>query len=56
MTPDWPVFLRSLYVDNRAGPYWEDVYNCHDEEDRGYFDMLEEMRRKNRSFLPVKKW
>lgn len=40
----WQDFLRDVYVTSRFKPGWNDVYDCHDEEDQEYFLYLEEKR------------
>lgn len=44
-------FLFSQFVKCRAFPGWPDLYECHDEEDRAYFWMLDGEVEKGRITL-----
>jgi len=44
MTQGWAEMLFTIYRLCRGEVKWLDVYNLHDKEDQGYFDMLDETR------------
>jgi len=42
ITESWSKFLFSIWKENREKPKWSDVVELHDEEDRAYFNTLDE--------------
>ena len=37
----WEEYLKKVYRDTRNSPGWQDIFEAHDEEDRGIFIALE---------------
>lgn len=50
----WTRYLVHTFGECRNSPGWEDIYRCHDEEDRDYFAMLEDEAERGR--LALKEW
>jgi hypothetical protein len=40
---DWRKFLFGEFIRCREFPGWKMILDCHDNEDRSYFSMLEEL-------------
>ncbi len=43
----WRELLLHIYKAGRDGIGWQTVYDCHDEEDQAYFDMLDQQLRRS---------
>ena len=50
--PEWKETLLMIYKDCRAFPGWRIIYDAHGEEDKRYFDMLDEIR--TQKMIPIK--
>lgn len=50
MTPEWKRILKETFDACRWEPRWADLYDLHDEEDRAYFQRLEENSQDGYSF------
>ena len=46
MIEGWYEILFRIYRDCRKNKYWFNLYDCHDDEDKRYFDMLDERLEK----------
>ena len=42
LNSDWSSYLFDTFLRARLSMGWGDIYECHDEEDRAYFMMLED--------------
>lgn len=43
MKKEWAEILFFIWNECRHLPAWMDVWECHDEEDKDYFQMLDTM-------------
>jgi hypothetical protein len=46
MRSDWASLLITIYRECRNSLKWSEILECHDEEDKEYFRMLESKKNK----------